>query len=107
MAGFLEASKAGKLSTRDRKLRQAVQLSPAEMLADELDSITPFSLVSLQHAISSAKSPDIKNILLEEQERVYELIRKHAPGPAAASKTDEVDMESMSDIINKVFSFGP
>lgn len=73
LTAFMQAAKDRKLSTRDRKMLNAFQMTPAETGRDLLDSVSPAGLQELQTEINNTKDPKIKGILLEQQKKAMTL----------------------------------
>jgi len=73
---FMRASREGKLSTRDRKFMNSFGMSPEEHMADMGIDESAWNLRELQEAISSAKNPAIKELLLGEQAVIQGRIQK-------------------------------
>jgi hypothetical protein len=100
VARFLKASKEKKLSTKDRKFINSFKMSPEEYLADEVNAISPASVAELETAISSAKDPKIRDVLLGERKNVAVLTKKHAPSLVE----DEIDTNAVMGFINDLLS---
>jgi len=92
---FQQRAATGKLSTRDRKLINSVKLSEEEMLADMRHNISEANMKELEDAIRNAPSPQVKSLLMGEQENLLAIIRNEAAQKAAKT----VDVPTILDKI--------
>ena len=100
-----------RLSTRDKNLKKQFQLSPAELLADELDSQSDASLAELVNEIMSVK-PGIskkginrKAILESELSRIKDSIAPVGLGINAMNLNTGVTQSVSSTPLNQVMDF--
>lgn len=74
---FLDAERAGKLSTKDRqflnKMRAGVSLTPAEEASNMATELSSANLRSITDAIASEKDPAIIQILKQEHNNILGL----------------------------------
>jgi ribosomal protein L24 len=73
---FIQASQAGKLSTRDRKFVNNFQLSEDDMIANMRAEISPSNVASINAELNTAKDPEIKRILQQEKNSILQLIEE-------------------------------
>jgi len=97
---FQQRAATGKLSTRDRKLINSVKLSEEEMLADMRHNISEANMKELEDAIRNAPSPQVKSLLMGEQENLLAIIRNEAAQKAAKT----VDVPTILDKIKNVIT---
>ena len=77
IAKFMAADRAGKLSSKDRNavtvMRNGVMMTPEETAADMLENVSEPNMMGLAAAIDKASTPEQKQILLEERDRIQGL----------------------------------
>jgi len=93
---FINASRTGKLSSRDRKFINSFNLSPDELLADMNQDMSAHNQKELAAAIAGAPSPEVRNILVQEQKRIVEQIRNLNNSDLAKSSQQEKEDPSVS-----------
>lgn len=108
---FTDARKAGKLSTKHKKLISTVAMTPEETVEDLLLSISPESRKELEEDIARTKNPKIKAILLQEQERLAQILQQVMPVASAQAsestdknKTNQDPMQSLPTMMDKIGS---
>jgi len=61
-----------RLSTRDKNLKKQLQLSPTELLMDDIHDQSDTNYAELRTAIAEQKNPKLKQILIAEHDRLLE-----------------------------------
>jgi len=99
-----------KLSTRDKKLRKDLMLTPEELAKDIESSQTEYNINMLIEEISRAKTPAIKKILMDEHTSIMASIAEKetrlAANKVAAPKVAEntVQPASLLDTLISIFN---
>jgi len=117
---FIANSKAGKLSTRDRKFINDLKMTPQEKARGLASELTPNSLAELDYEIANQKNKKSRKILTDHRDYLHNVLDDLANGPNAvssgqsskssksneSSKSDnsKVDTPSIMDQINDFLS---
>jgi hypothetical protein len=103
---FLWARDNRKLSTRDRNLINAVQLSPEEMMADMQQNMTAGNIAELKSAIRSAPTPEIRTLLTDEHNKIMEMVRKQQEesAPKKQQQTETSLMDTIGNMLQNLWS---
>lgn len=85
---------AGKLSSRDRRLIDSVQLTPIEQEVSDNHEISLQNLNMLEQAIDSTNDPKIIRLLSEERSNLIHLLEERGSLDSQEVKKQETNPES-------------
>lgn len=96
-----------RLSTKDRKLKQQFQLSPEELMLDEIGNQDSSSLEELRTAISKAKPGSRQRMILEDELiRIKDVMTPVGLGiDAVPSGTQKTPLPNSPDVLNQIKDF--
>jgi membrane-bound ClpP family serine protease len=91
-----------KLSTRDKKLVQALTLTDSEMLADQMKNNSASNISELLREMDMQKNPKNKAVLLSEYNKILQNVEPWAPDPSVqiVQKQSQDPMSFLDKIIS-------
>ena len=100
---FKQASDAGKLSTKHRKLVNDLILSSQEQSLDLTEMLSDYNMLQLDGAIASAKDPEIIKILKQEKSNITTL--RESPQMTEWIPSRDVSMaDQVMNFLSKIWS---